>query len=70
VFLQKLQSKDPKNEAVQSLSENCWLIRASDALHFLGEALADAARQRIQYRVHFFEKEPEWIHSEGYGKTT
>ncbi len=49
------------------LGDNIWLFSAENDLSFFARLLLHAEQFGIRYKIHFFEKEPQWL---GTWKTT
>ncbi len=51
-----------KNESVESLAANVWLLRVPRGVPFLGIAIGSAQGLHLKYRMLFLKKD-KWIHA-------
>jgi len=57
----RLREKAKAAAGVQTLAENVYQIPLDSGLSFLAECIQGAAEKRVNYRVRFFEDDPQWF---------
>ena len=62
-----IEDATAKHSGIETLGENCWLIPLGSGASALAEFVRAADSHKLQHRVLFFEKAPDWVRSKADG---